>query len=192
MVDGAITYFIYPKKGGRLVASIPTSVIEIELKKEIHSERITFKDYLYSSPPWSEDFESNLHYYNQYFLKEEKIRDKVLEKFDIPKGEDDFVFKKNQISPKSLINFMECFAWVNGKYEAECLVISDTDYDFAIYEISRGFFSSKKRGERVVAFRYSEFQYLSISPSSFSFRIQDKHRGVNGRLDSRWEQLFFI
>jgi hypothetical protein len=116
-----------------------------------------------------------------------RIRDKILEKYD---GPDDQVLSKNKITPKSLINFLECYCWANGNYEAECLVISNVDYDYAIYEISNGFMSGKKRGNRVVAFRYSEFQSIQNSLKGFSFRLLDVNRGFNGRLDSRWKSIF--
>jgi hypothetical protein len=184
-IDDTFCYLNYEKEG--VVYALKIKPIEQKLREKIQDERILFKDYLHSSPPWHEDFNQYEKEYRQHYEKEIETLNFIL---TIYPNETKQIIIKREISPSCLINFLSCFCWLNGNYESECLAISSKDFDYAIYESSNNFLFGRKRGSRVVAFRYSEFKSITLSQTdSHSFRIEDKYRGFNGRLDKRWNSL---
>jgi len=185
-IDDTFCYLNYEKQG--IVYVLKIKSIEQQLRGKIDNERIFFKDYLYSIPPWHKDFKQYEKEYEQYYEKEIETLNFILTIY--PKEAKQIV-NKNEISPSCLNNFLSCYCWLNGNYESECLEISSKDFDYAIYESSNNFLFGRKRGARIIAFRYSEFKRITLSlTDSHAFRVEHQSRGFNGRLDKRWNRLY--
>lgn len=187
-VDDTFCYLNFEKQG--VLSVLKIKPIEQQLREKIKDERILFKDYLFSSPPWHKDFNRHEKEYRKYYEREIEIFNFILNIY--PKN-DDGIATKLEVSPICLINFLQAYCWINGNYESESLFIANGEIDYAIYESSNNLFFGRKRGDRIIAFRYSEFEKLELSlidGSSPAFRLVTKICGCNGRMDKKWNRLY--
>lgn len=186
-IDDTFCYLNYEKEG--IIYALKVKPIEKELRQKIDDDRILFKDYLYSNPPWRTTHDRYKDMYGHYFKRELEILNYILSIY--PKV-DEQIIKKTEISPICLANFLGAYCWINGNYESESLIIGSKDIDYAIYESSNNFLFGRKRGARIVAFRFSEFEKIKIGRQGESpaFRVETKVCSFNGRLDKRWNSIY--
>jgi len=187
MIDDTFCYLNYEKEG--IIYALKVKPIEKVLRQKIDDDRILFKDYLYSNPPWSTTHDRYKDMYEQYFERELEILNFILSIY--PKA-DEQIIKKTEISPTCLANFLGAYCWVNGNYEIESLVLADGVIDYAIYESSNNFLFGRKRKDRIIAFRYTEFEKIKIGlvNGSPAFRLETKVCGFNGRFDRKWNSIY--
>jgi hypothetical protein len=186
-IDDTFCYLSNQNKG--IIYILKVQPINNQLQEEIKNEWGLFKDYLYTNPPWRTDPDRYKNEYKKYIERETEIFNFIL---SIYPNKEQEITKKKDISPGCLANFLESYCWLNGNYEAESLFISRGEFDYAIYESSNNFLFGRKRGARVVAFRYSEFKEISISMinGAQAFRLGSKVCSFNGRLDKKWKSIF--
>lgn len=189
-IDDTFIYINYKDKGIVFVGL--KKILESELKENIQKikipQRFEFERYI-SDPWWYIDPKSNKDYINSNADFELDFGNFIVDNY--PQASDEIVLLKNEITPKTLINFLDCFCWINKHHESECIVLGGTEYDYSIYQYSKNIFGSK-RGEKVVTFRYNEFQSISLSPGdpTCAFSVRTKFRSFNGRMDKRWNGIY--
>ena len=191
VLDEKFCYLVYPTQG--FVKVFRRDLLEPFVSKELGKHRLQYTDYLHFSP-WAEDFSSkSKESVKKYQQPESDFFNKVVDLVNGPKGSSLAIqeFNNKNLTPKSLINFLECWCWIGNLYIPECLVLSKTIYEFSIYERRGNFFLGYSKGDKLISFRYSELLSLGISDGT-TFRIETQVKEFNGRLNKKWPKIYPI
>ena len=188
-IDDTFVYINDKDKGVVLV--VLKKFLEGELNNQFQKiklpQRFEFERYI-SDPWWYIDPKVYKDYVNRNIDFELEFLSFIVDNY--PKISDEVIISRNELKPKTLINFLDCFCWINKHHESECIVLGEIEYDFSIYEYSKSIFGSK-RGEKIVAFRFNEFERIRLSTgNTYSFRVETKFSSFNGRMDKRWNGIY--